>query len=173
MSMNVREKEAQAESVARILDDAVSLPGTRSRFGLDPIVGLLPVVGDALVTLAGASILVMGRQLQVPWNVQLRMSYNLLKNGLIGAIPFLGDVYSFMFKCHQLNAALLVRSIKRGEDGHCALTTRPLSTADISALTLLILPTVALILAAGLWFWNHDISLVTLLYPPPYQSHGE
>jgi hypothetical protein len=38
---------------------------------------------------------------------------------------------------------------------------------------LLILPTVALILAASLWFWNHDVSLVTLLYPPPYQSRGD
>jgi hypothetical protein len=171
--MNVRQKEAQAESIARILDDAISLPGMRSRFGLDPLVGLLPVVGDVIVTIGGASILVMGRQLQVPWNVQLRMAYNLLKNGLIGAIPFIGDIYSFLFKSHQLNAALLVRSIKRGEDGHCALITRPLSIVDISALALLILPTVALVLVAGMWFWNHDLSLVTLLYPPPYQSRGD
>jgi hypothetical protein len=171
--MNVREKEAQAESIARMLDDAISLPGMRSRFGLDPLVGLLPVVGDAIVTIGGASILVMARQLQVSWDVQLRMAYNLLKNGLIGAIPFVGDFYSFTFKSHQLNAALLVRSIKRGDDGQCALITRPLSIVDVSALAVLILPTVALILAVGLWFWNHDVSLVTVLFPPAYQSRGE
>ena len=49
--MNVREKEAQAESIARILDDAISLPGMRSRFGIDLLVGLLPVVGDAFITI--------------------------------------------------------------------------------------------------------------------------
>jgi hypothetical protein len=171
--MNVREKEAQAESIARILDDAISFPGTHARFGIDPLVGLVPVVGDALVTIAGASVLVMARQLQVPWDVQLRMAYNLLKNGLIGAIPFIGDFYSFIFKSHQLNAALLVRSIKRGDDGHCALITRPLSIMDLLALALLIVPTVILIFAVGLWFWNRDISLVTVLFPPAYQSRGE
>jgi hypothetical protein len=171
--MNVREKEAQAEGIARILDNAISLPGVRSRFGLDPLIGVLPVVGDAIVTIAGAAILVMARQLQVSWDVQLRMAYNLLKNGLIGAIPFVGDFYSFGFKSNQLNAALLLRSVKRGEDGQCALATTPLSIMDISALAVLILPTVAVVLAAGLWFWNHDISLVTLLYPPVYQSRGE
>jgi Domain of unknown function (DUF4112) len=171
--MNVREKEAQAESVARILDNAIALPGLHSRFGIDPLLGLLPVVGDVIATIGGASILVMGRQLQVPWSVQLRMAYNLLKNGLIGAIPFIGDIYSFLFKSHQLNAALLVRSIKRGEDGQCALITRPLSIVDLSVLAVLIFPTVVLILAAGIWFWNHDLSLVTLLYPPPYQSRGD
>ena len=171
--MNVREKEAQAESIARVLDNAISLPGLRSRVGIDPLVGLFPIVGDVMVTIGGASILVMARQLQVSWDVQLRMAYNLLKNGVVGAIPFLGDIYSFIFKSHQLNAALLLRTIKHGEHGQCALITRPLSIMDIAALAVLILPTIALVLVAGMWFWNHDVSLVTLLYPPPYQSRGD
>ena len=171
--MNVREKEVQAESIALVLDNALALPGLRQRVGIDPLIGLFPVVGDAVVTIGGASILVMARQLQVPWDVQLHMAYNLLKNGLIGAIPLIGDFYSFLFKSHQLNAALLVRSIKRGDHGECAVVTRPLSFRDFSALALLILPTILLVLAAGLWFWNHEFSLITLLYPTPYQSRVE
>ena len=170
--MRVRETEAQAESVAQLLDSAFSLPGLRSRLGIDPLIGLCPLVGDAIVTIGGASILVMARQLEVPWDVQLRMAYNLLKNGLIGAIPLIGDFYSFLFKSHQLNAALLVRSIKHGGDGQCTLLTRPLSIGDIAALAVLILPTVLLVLGAGFWFWNHEISLLTLIYPTPYQSRG-
>ena len=170
--MNVRDKEVQAETIARVLDNAIALPGLRPRVGFDPLVGLFPLVGDAMVTISGASILVMARQLQVPWDVQLRMAYNLLKNGLIGAIPLLGDFYSFVFKSHQLNAALLVRSIKRGEDGQCDLATRPLSIGDIAALALLLLPTLLLVSFAGVWFWNHNISLLELLYPTPYQSRG-
>ena len=170
--MNVREKETQAESIAKVLDNALALPGL-PRVGIDPLVGLCPIVGDTIVTVGGAAILVMARQLQVPWDVQLQMAYNLLKNGLIGAIPLIGDFYSFVFKSHQLNAALLVRSIKRGEAGHCDLVTKPLSVGDLSALALLILPIILLVLAASLWFWNHEASLLTLLYPTPYQSRGE
>jgi Domain of unknown function (DUF4112) len=171
--MRVREKETQAESVAQLLDNAFCLPGLRPRVGFDPLLGLFPVVGDAIVTIGGASILVMARQLHVPWNVQLHMAYNLFKNGLIGAIPLLGDFYSFLFKSHQLNAALLVRSIKRGEDGQCDLTTRPLSLVDLAALAVLTLPTILLVLGTGVWLWNHEVSLLTLLYPSPYQSRGD
>jgi hypothetical protein len=89
---------------------------------------------------------------------------------LIGSIPLIGDFYSFIFKSHQLNAALLVRSIKRGDGGECALETRRLSLADFSALALLILPTVLLVMVVGVWLWNHEISLLTLIYPIPYQS---
>ena len=170
--MNVREKETQAENIARVLDNALALPGL-PRVGIDPLIGLFPIVGDTIVTVGGASILVMARQLRVPWDVQLHMAYNLLKNGLIGAIPLFGDFYSFVFKSHQLNAALLVRSVKRGEDAHCELAPRPLSFGDLSALALLILPIVLLVLAASLWFWNHEASLLDLLYPTPYQSRGE
>jgi len=170
--VNVRDKEVQAETLARVLDNAMALPGLRPKVGLDPVVGLFPIVGDTVATIGGAAILVIARQLQVPWDVQLRMAYNLFKNGLIGAIPLIGDFYSFVFKSHQLNAALLVRSIKRGEDGHCDLLTRPLSLRDITALTLLLLPTILLVSFAGGWFWNHNMSLLELLYPTPYQSRG-
>jgi hypothetical protein len=170
--MHVRDKEVQAESVARVLDDALALPGLRSRVGIDPLIGLFPLVGDTMATLGGATILVMARQLQVPWHVQLHMAYNLLKNGLIGAIPLLGDFYSFMFKSHQLNAALLVRSIKHGEEGQCDLLTKPLSLRDLAALGLLLIPTILLVSAAAVWFWHHDVSLLKLLFPTPYQSRG-
>lgn len=168
--MNVREKEAQAESVAQVLDNALVIPGVRPKVGIDPLVGLLPLVGDAMVTIGGASILVMARQLQVPWGVQVHMAYNLLKNGLIGSIPLIGDFYSFIFKSHQLNAALLVRSIKHGDDGECALETKRLSITDLAALALLLLPTIVLVSVVGVWLWNHEFSLLTLIYPTPYQS---
>jgi hypothetical protein len=173
IDVNVRKKEEQADSIARILDTALSIPGFRSRVGFDPLVGLFPIVGDLFATIGGAAILVIARQLHVSRDVQLRMAYNLLKNGLIGTIPLVGDVYSFFFKSHQLNAALLIRSVKRGEDGQCLMAVRSLTVQDITVLTLLILPIVLLVLAASLWFWNHDVSLLTFIYPTPYQSRIE
>lgn len=173
MGTLVRDKEEQAESLAKVLDNALPIPGLHARVGIDPLVGLFPIVGDVIVTIGGAAILVIARQLRVPWDVQLQMAYNLLKNGLIGAVPFIGDLYSFRFKSHQLNAALLVRSIKRGQDGKCLLQTQPLAMADLTILALMIVPTVALVLAAGIWFWDRNVSLVTLVYPPLYQSRTE
>jgi len=92
--VKVRDKEEQAVNLATALDNALSIPGLRTRVGIDPLVGLVPIVGDVIVTIAGAAILIIARQLQVPWDVQLRMSYNLFKNGLIGSVPFVGDAYS-------------------------------------------------------------------------------
>jgi uncharacterized protein DUF4112 len=171
--VKVRDKEEQAEHLARMLDSAISIPGFRTKVGMDPLIGLIPIVGDVIVTIAGAAILIIARQLHVPWDVQLRMSYNLFKNGVIGAVPFVGDLYSFFFKSHQLNAALLVRSIKRGEDGKCLLQTQPVTLADMAVVTLVIVSTIVLTLSAGIWFWNRNVSLVTLLYPPLYQSRTE
>ena len=61
--MNVRNKEVQAEAIARVLDNAMALPGLRPKFGLDPVVGLFPIVGDTMATIGGAAILVMHLQL--------------------------------------------------------------------------------------------------------------
>ena len=58
--MKVRDKEEQADTIARILDTALSVPGLRSPVGFDPLVGMLPIVGDLLATMTGATILVTG-----------------------------------------------------------------------------------------------------------------
>lgn len=91
----VRTKEEQAEAIAHVLDDVLRVPATRMRIGADPLIGLIPVVGDAIATCLGAVILVIARQLNVPWHIVRTMAFNQLKNGLIGAVPIIGDVYSF------------------------------------------------------------------------------
>ena len=101
----VRSKEQQAELIAHVLDDAIRLPGTAIRFGADPIVGLIPVIGDVLAVLSGVPILLIARQLRVPSNDLIRMAYHQLLNGVIGAIPVVGDFYSFGFKSHAKNSA--------------------------------------------------------------------
>ena len=165
----VRAKEQQAEKIAHVLDDALHVPGTNLRIGADPLVGLMPVVGDAIATAWGGAILVSARQLNVPWNVLTRMAYNQFKNGLIGAVPFVGDLYSFTFKSNALNAALLLRAVKHGKEGTCSLTTRPLTIQDVVGLTLLILPTIALVAFASFWCWDHNISYFSILFPHFYQ----
>lgn len=156
--------------IAHMLDDVLRVPGTRMRMGVDPLLGLVPIIGDAIATLLGMTILVIARQLNVPWSIVAQMSWNQLKNGLIGAIPFIGDAYSFQFKSSAVNTALLLRTVKRGEDSTCSLTPHSITVQDVAGLAALILPTVALVAFVSLWFWSHNISYMSLFFPAPYNS---
>lgn len=166
----VRTKEQQAEVLAHWLDDVVRLPGTRLRLGVDPLLGLVPLIGDVLATLLGSIILVIARQLGVPWRVVLSMGLNQLRNGLLGAVPFLGDAYSFQYKSNAINAALLLRAVKRGADGQCVLAAHPITLRDLAGLIALILPMLAVIGLVSAWFWSHNISYLSLFWPTPYRS---
>lgn len=105
-----REALAKAsELLAKVLDTAIEIPGTKIRIGLDPLIGLVPGIGDALASFVGSTIIVMASRLQVPKIILFRMSLNLLINGAIGAIPVLGDFFSIWFKSNARNAQLLRR----------------------------------------------------------------
>lgn len=102
---------ALARLLAQILDRSVRVPGTDLRIGLDPIVGLIPGFGDAVASLAGSMILFLAAQLHVPKIVLVRMSVNIALNGMVGAIPLIGDLFSVWFQSNVRNVALLERHI--------------------------------------------------------------
>lgn len=99
-----------AELLAKILDHAIRIPRTNLYLGLDPLVGLVPGAGDLLASLIGAAILVMAVRLRAPRITLVRMCLNLLLNGVLGAVPGLGDVFSIWFQSNRRNAALLRRA---------------------------------------------------------------
>ena len=101
---------AAAELLAKILDTAVKIPGTPFYIGLDPLLGLIPGFGDILVNLIGTFIMILAARLHVPPIVLARMSLNLLINGVVGAVPIVGDLFSIWFRSHARNADLLRRA---------------------------------------------------------------
>jgi hypothetical protein len=101
---------ATAELLAKILDTTIRIPGTPFYIGLDPLLGLIPGLGDVLANLIGTFIMVLAARLQVPRIVLARMSLNLLINGIVGAIPVAGDLFSIWFRSHARNAELLRRA---------------------------------------------------------------
>jgi hypothetical protein len=101
---------AMADLLAKILDTTVKIPGTPFYLGLDPLLGLIPGIGDLLANLMGTVILGLAARLQVPQIVIARMSLNLLINGTVGAIPIVGDLFSVWFRSHARNAELLRRA---------------------------------------------------------------
>lgn len=98
-----------ARLVAWLLDDLIRIPGTNFRIGLDPIVGLIPGIGDGSTTVAASVILLQGLRSGVPRVVLVRMALNVLVNSLGGAIPGLGDLFSAWFKSNRRNVELLER----------------------------------------------------------------
>ena len=96
-----------ARILAWILDDLIPVPGTKYRVGLDPLIGLLPGVGDTSTAAFSSIILIRAMQAGVPRVVLARMAANLLLNALIGAIPGLGDLFSAWFKSNRRNYELL------------------------------------------------------------------
>ncbi len=91
------------------MDSAFRIPGTRVRWGWDPIVGLIPGVGDALTPIFSCLVIVQAFHLGIPKLVQLRMLLNVAIDLLVGAIPLVGDVFDFAWKSNDMNLALLER----------------------------------------------------------------
>ena len=77
--------------VAQLLDSAFVLPGTSMRVGLDPILGLVPGLGDLISPLFTLGILWQARELGIPKVVQLRMIFNVAIDTVVGLVPVLGD----------------------------------------------------------------------------------
>src|SRR6476659_8589691 len=83
---------AWATLLARLMDDAVRIPGTNRRIGLDAILGFLtPGFGDALSASTGVALIVLAFTMRVPGVVLFRMAINVAIDTIIGAIPLLGD----------------------------------------------------------------------------------
>jgi hypothetical protein len=98
---------AIADVLAKALDTTVKIPGTSIYLGLDPLLGLIPGIGDALANLIGTIILGLATRLRVPRIVLARISFNLLINGVVGVVPIAGDLFSVWFQSNMRNAALL------------------------------------------------------------------
>lgn len=107
----LREDEPLMRLIAHVMDNAFRVPGTRIRFGLDPILGLLPGFGDTAAAVISALSLVQSARFGLPKIVLARMATNVLVNTMLGAIPIVGDAFSFWFKSNQRNHALLQEHI--------------------------------------------------------------
>jgi hypothetical protein len=101
--------ERRIGRVTHVLDELVTVPGTSQRVGLDPVVGLIPVVGDAVAAGVGLWVIGEAARFGVPRVVLGRMLVNLVVDVAIGAIPLLGDLFDFAFRSNSRNLALFRR----------------------------------------------------------------
>jgi hypothetical protein len=129
---------------AVLFDSAFRIPGTRIRFGLDAIIGLVPGVGDLSTPAFAALILLQAVRMRVPLVVQARMVLNAAIDMVTGLVPVLGDLVDIGWKANLRNLALLERHARPGV---------PPSRADYAFVTvflvLLVMVTVVPLLLAG------------------------
>lgn len=99
------------EQLASWLDDRFVVPGTGIRFGLDPILGLIPGIGDSATAALTAYGVWIARRHGLPLRVTLAMLANLMLDWLLGSIPVLGDLFDVGFKANRRNLTLLRRHL--------------------------------------------------------------
>ena len=141
---------SRARTLARILDSAVRIPGTDIRFGLDPLLGLVPGLGDVAGAGFASYLLIVAARLGVPRVVLARMLLNIGIDTVVGTVPVLGDVFDVGWKANTRNLALMERYLER------PTATRATSRALIIGVT----AGVVLIALAGLALTALLISMI-------------
>jgi hypothetical protein len=104
---------ARLDAVAKLLDVAFIVPGTNIRYGIDGLIGLIPVIGDLITTAISLWLVREARALGAPWHVTARMLGNVALDGVVGMVPLAGDAFDVMFRANMRNVRLLRRWMDR------------------------------------------------------------
>ena len=139
-------RDDELEALARLFDDAFTIPGTRLRFGLDALIGLIPGFGDLITSAFSFLIVFSAWQRGLPRVTIARMVANIAVDTLVGAMPIVGDIFDVAWKSNKKNVALL----KRASAEQAAGTSLKHHAKDWLALVLLIATAVAMV-AIPIW----------------------
>ncbi|ESX38347.1 DUF4112 domain-containing protein [Mesorhizobium sp. C416B] len=104
---------AELDLLAALLDSRWRIPGTSIRFGLDALVGLVPVLGDAATGIVSAYIVLRARNVGAGNGLVARMLGNVLLDTLVGSVPILGSIFDVYFKANNRNVRLLRRHLNK------------------------------------------------------------
>jgi hypothetical protein len=100
---------ARIDALAKLLDVAFVVPGTKVRYGIDGLIGLVPIVGDLLTAAISLWIVREARALGAPRYLVARMLGNVAVDSVVGIVPFAGDAFDVMFRANMRNVRLLKR----------------------------------------------------------------
>jgi hypothetical protein len=137
---------------ARLMDEAVTIPGTNRKIGLDAAIGLIPGVGDIAGALLSTWVIFGAIRHRVPVRVILRMIGNIMVDLTVGAIPIVGDIFDFFWEENMKNLDLLFRHRHRQKGPRSAKELSILASLVVSmfifGLFLLLIVTVWIVIAA-------------------------
>jgi hypothetical protein len=116
------ERIARLDALATLMDSAFIVPGKQIRLGLDAVIGLIPGIGDAITTLIGLYVIREARELGAPRWLVARMLGNVAIDGIVGAVPLLGDVFDAAWRANRRNLKLLRDHLAKAESRTIGLT---------------------------------------------------
>lgn len=140
---------ARARAVARALDSAIAIPGTSFRVGLDPLLGLVPGLGDLAGAALSGYIVLTGIRLGVSRVVVMRMLTNVALDTLAGTIPVVGDLFDAGWKANNRNVDLIERHVASSSAPH--RSSRVMTAAVVIAMLLVTLSGAALAVLGVRW----------------------
>jgi hypothetical protein len=159
MSDDPASRTRRVRVIARLLDNSISIPGTGWKIGLDPIVGLIPGIGDLIGAVLSAYIVLEAARADVPGFTLVRMLANVGFDTLVGAVPAVGDLFDAAWKSNTRNVALLERHLSK--QGASPVPRRGYSVGALilTAIALLVIVGVGLLLGifVARLIWNMRI----------------
>ena len=103
------QRMARLDALSKLLDVAFIVPGTNIRYGIDGLIGLIPVIGDIITTAISLWLVREARALGAPWHITARMLANVAVDGVVGMVPLAGDAFDVMFRANVRNVRMLKR----------------------------------------------------------------
>ena len=137
--------------ISRVLDNAIPVPGTKLRLGLDPILGLLPGGGDMITGGISAYIVVEAARMGIPREVLLKMVGNIVVDSFAGTIPVLGDLFDVGWKPNLKNIELLEKHLQITET---TKSDKLFIIGLILLLTVIVLGFATITFFSVRFFWN-------------------
>ena len=113
MGRTPAEVRRRMEAMERLLERSLTIPGTKVGVGLDAVLGVIPVIGDAIAAALGAYVLWEARNLGLPKWKLWRMAGNIAFDAAVGAVPVAGDLFDFAFRSNSRNLKLVRRHLDK------------------------------------------------------------
>lgn len=138
--------------ISYLMDEQFRFPGTKFRFGLDPILNLIPIAGDMAGLVVSAGLLLAMAKKGASNKLVVLMSLNILLDATIGAIPIIGQLFDFFFKANSRNIKLMKEHYLEGKHQG--------SGKNVVVTVVVILIIVFALICYGLynlgvWLWNY------------------
>lgn len=143
---------ARIRFLSQFLDNAVRVPGTTFRVGLDPFLGLIPGAGDVASVLISVYIVLESLRFRLPKETLIRMVSNLLTDTALGSIPVAGDVFDVVWKANARNLQLLEAHLQNPDPSRAADRLFVLGVILVLALLVLVVAVLALGSLRLLWW---------------------
>jgi hypothetical protein len=104
------------DGITFALDDGIRVPGIGYRVGLDPVVGILPIAGDAVTAAASLAVVVQAALVGVGRWTLLRMLLNVGVDAVVGSVPLVGDLFDAVWKSNKRNLKLALADLETDDE---------------------------------------------------------